>query len=49
MEEGAIYFFEHSNQFELDGYDMIGDYPVNYCPNCGIKLDEFGWGSETSE
>lgn len=38
VNEGVIMFFESSDRYELDGYDMKGDYPVNFCPNCGNKL-----------
>lgn len=34
--------FGYDHGFYIDGYDMDGVYPpLNYCPNCGTKLDQF--------
>jgi hypothetical protein len=38
VKEGVFYFYQPDQRYEIDGYDVIGDYPVNYCPFCGDKL-----------
>lgn len=38
VNEGVIMFFESSGRYEIDGYDVMGDYPVNFCMNCGKKV-----------
>jgi hypothetical protein len=40
VEEGIFYFYEATNQYELDGYEVIGDYLLNCCPFCSQSLLE---------
>jgi len=38
VEEGVFYFYEADQRYEIDGYDVKGEYIINYCPNCGKDL-----------
>lgn len=38
VSEGIFLFYSDDNQYVIDWYDLEGDYPVNFCPNCGKKL-----------
>jgi len=37
-EDNIFKFFEYSQKYEIDSYDIKLDYILNYCPFCGKKL-----------
>jgi rubrerythrin len=41
FDEGILYRNIYTKIYELDGYEIKGEYPINFCPNCGKKFEKF--------
>lgn len=37
VEEGVFHW--DGETWDIDSYDIVDDYPINFCPNCGTKVD----------